>query len=940
MGFDHQSVINTLDQAETRPSLVEEGGELLAKPPSTTPPLDGSVGNVGTIYMGGSMPSPAVNLPAAIVTHHSSLGGGVESPLNFISKNGILQPRVVPTSASSPMNTGSATVRMAKVLSVNPAQGQLQLAPTAISREFTGSAAVTTEERSETVIPLNATTKALESFDVAMRSMDLTPKSLDVTTRVSRVSNIAQPTIAQSSIAEIQLSVDELKQAFASLRSQVNADILEAVEAEKKERRREMGELAAYLNTTVAEVRAQTAVFSERVSSGTTTEPERLESLVKNLLRPERDARADLAASLDAERAGRIQDLDNERDTRIREMDDLRYSVQMLSERLVGSDVLAEELTHERQAREQGDEELAIALEEVASRTMEHCNSLASSIQPSPVCEQTPLKVWILGASGLRDADWVPGSGVSDPYCICELQGKPESAKIQTQVIQNDCNPTWNYEAALPDYEFGDDLVFKVYDKDTGKSDDFLGTLTLPNDFFHPHGFEGELPLEDAGKGITATLKLRIAATVPEEIQRCTGKDQGLDPQIESLVSHILRRELDCLAELHRDMEEQRGTIARDMEDLRAAVQQISGDLYSREGHESGLASCQETVEEMRRDMEAESGIRARHLEELRMIVHQSVQQLSESHGGHQRGLVEHQAAVENRFSDHAAGFQEIVEDVRRDMETESGIRARDLEELRANILQISEDLSSCRESLGVHVRSVAVHQETLDSRFSDISSLIQADTTTAVTEERKAMSFWVQIIGASGLRNADWAPGHGVSDPYCRCRLNDKVVKETKAVKNDLNPTWNDEKFQIDYVEGASLVFTVFDYDFGKSDDFLGSLTLPREKVLPHGFQGETQFELLEDDGRTSAGFLKLRIWPVVAEQQDQQETVDVRESVEQLWCRYEELSVVKDEFQILRDDLSKVTDQQTAVSLHMRGFEELRDQVDVIWAERTTTG
>lgn len=84
----------------------------------------------------------------------------------------------------------------------------------------------------------------------------------------------------------------------------------------------------------------------------------------------------------------------------------------------------------------------------------------------------------------------------------------------------------------------------------------------------------------------------------------------------------------------------------------------------------------------------------------------------------------------------------------------------------------------------------------------------------------------------------------------------------------------------------------------------------------------------------------LKLRIWPVVAEQQDQQETVDVRESVEQLWCRYEELSVVKDEFQILRDDLSKVTDQQTAVSLHMRGFEELRDQVDVIWAERTTTG
>jgi len=78
------------------------------------------------------------------------------------------------------------------------------------------------------------------------------------------------------------------------------------------------------------------------------------------------------------------------------------------------------------------------------------------------------------------------------------------------QLLDRDAYNVWDYEAELPEFASGDILVFKVYDEDVGKHDDLLGTLTLTSEQFHPHGFEGALPLQDAGKGITANLWLRI----------------------------------------------------------------------------------------------------------------------------------------------------------------------------------------------------------------------------------------------------------------------------------------------------------------------------------------------------------------------------------------------------------------------------------------------
>jgi len=120
-----------------------------------------------------------------------------------------------------------------------------------------------------------------------------------------------------------------------------------------------------------------------------------------------------------------------------------------------------------------------------------------------------PLKLTIVSARGLRDADWVPGAGKSDPYCVCEIAGKPREAKVQTKVINDTLDPVWEHQAELPGFRQGDTLVFKVWDKDLGKSD-FLGELHLESAQFCPHGFDGELLLANAGRGIKAYLKLKI----------------------------------------------------------------------------------------------------------------------------------------------------------------------------------------------------------------------------------------------------------------------------------------------------------------------------------------------------------------------------------------------------------------------------------------------
>mmetsp|Transcript_90534 Transcript_90534/g.174297 ORF Transcript_90534/g.174297 Transcript_90534/m.174297 type:complete len:392 (+) Transcript_90534:70-1245(+) len=154
---------------------------------------------------------------------------------------------------------------------------------------------------------------------------------------------------------------------------------------------------------------------------------------------------------------------------------------------------------------------------------------------PEIDCPIERVQVSIMEAHGLRKADLLSDS---DPFCICEVLGRPESA-WRTACKQNTHDPVWNEIQELVLYRKHDSLVFSIYDYDgrfccISERSDFLGKATLKSEQFHPAGFDGVLQLEHAGKNQQATVKVRVklldfdGSTVPDTIQ--FGMEIDADP--------------------------------------------------------------------------------------------------------------------------------------------------------------------------------------------------------------------------------------------------------------------------------------------------------------------------------------------------------------------------------------------------------------------------
>jgi len=122
------------------------------------------------------------------------------------------------------------------------------------------------------------------------------------------------------------------------------------------------------------------------------------------------------------------------------------------------------------------------------------------------------LQVKVISARNLRNADWVPGTGASDPYCVCKFSGK-DATIFKTKTVQDCLNPEWNHEEEIPGYRSGDSLQFSVMDEDA-YVDDPLGSATLKYAEFNPAtaptGFEGELLLQGKGAGDDSKLKIHV----------------------------------------------------------------------------------------------------------------------------------------------------------------------------------------------------------------------------------------------------------------------------------------------------------------------------------------------------------------------------------------------------------------------------------------------
>lgn len=178
--------------------------------------------------------------------------------------------------------------------------------------------------------------------------------------------------------------------------------------------------------------------------------------------------------------------------------------------------------------------------------------------------ETAKIVVNIISAEGLRNADWI---GKSDPYCICEIQGKRET-KFQTNVIGETLEPVWNFEKTVDDYVPGDVLEFTVMDKDPWpKSDDLLGRAALSSDMFYPLGFVGTIRLLDAGTGIDAYLTVQISVQkAPEEVrlreifERCDLNKDGSISKIDLIKALRKDEEIADLFELPQQIRQEDGS--------------------------------------------------------------------------------------------------------------------------------------------------------------------------------------------------------------------------------------------------------------------------------------------------------------------------------------------------------------------------------------------
>lgn len=82
------------------------------------------------------------------------------------------------------------------------------------------------------------------------------------------------------------------------------------------------------------------------------------------------------------------------------------------------------------------------------------------------------LVVTVVRATNLKRADVV---GSSDPYVVIS-NGYDE---IRSKTVYDNLNPVWNEELKVSVEDKSKPLLLKVFDEDTVKSDDFLGSCDV-----------------------------------------------------------------------------------------------------------------------------------------------------------------------------------------------------------------------------------------------------------------------------------------------------------------------------------------------------------------------------------------------------------------------------------------------------------------------------
>lgn len=121
-----------------------------------------------------------------------------------------------------------------------------------------------------------------------------------------------------------------------------------------------------------------------------------------------------------------------------------------------------------------------------------------------------------------------------------------------------------------------------------------------------------------------------------------------------------------------------------------------------------------------------------------------------------------------------------------------------------------------------------------------------------------------VTLHGAQGLKNSDRLAG--TPDPYTALSFNHgAVLAQTKIIKENANPRWNETKYAIVTSFNDILTAQVFDYNEYRKDKELGSASFPLEKVQEVREYENEQLEIMANGKARGALSADIRFFPVL---------------------------------------------------------------------------
>merc|ERR1711920_644947 len=106
-----------------------------------------------------------------------------------------------------------------------------------------------------------------------------------------------------------------------------------------------------------------------------------------------------------------------------------------------------------------------------------------AKVEQEQAVEEEKFTVCVVGADGIRNADWLPWTGKSDCYTVVSVGKGDDFTELFKTEVQNDTlNPVWKEEKEVTIAK-DQTLKFSVYDKDLTTSD-LLGTAEIPYEDF------------------------------------------------------------------------------------------------------------------------------------------------------------------------------------------------------------------------------------------------------------------------------------------------------------------------------------------------------------------------------------------------------------------------------------------------------------------------